>query len=199
MYRLFYNYPISKDVLFVLIDPSAPVTKTMRVGEVVALYDEERLVGYNIFDVSKTVKLNAHGIIFYPDPRLIDAINAILSRNGFDPLPYLDRSGFEVLEILSTEEHPLDEKASIVALRGKGEETFWTVSKAKNLLPSLRVVAAMDGAILRDGTLFHKRIEKNLPIDVFLMSPKMLGLGEEEDVAFVVEEQNVALGHDFFE
>lgn len=199
MYRLFYNYPVSKDVLFVLIDPNAPVTKTKAAGEVVALYNEDRLVGYNIFDVSKTVKLSAHGIIFYPDPRLIDAINAILSRNGFDLLPYLDQSGFEVLEISSIEEHPLDEKASIVTLKGKGGETFGTVSKAKNLLPSLRVVAAMDGAILSDGTLFHKRIEKNLPIDVLLMSPKMLGLGEEEDVVFVVEEKNAPLGSDFFE
>lgn len=199
MYRLFYNYPVSKDVLFVLIDPSAPVTKTETEGEVVALYNEDRLIGYNIFDVSKTVKLSAHGIIFYPDPRLVDAINAILSRNGFDPLPYAVRSGFEVLEVVSIEEHPLDEKAFIVTLKGKEGETFGTVSKARNLAPSLRVVAAMDGAILSDGTLFRKRVEKNLPIDVLLMSPKMLGLGEEEDVAFSLDDDKAPLGSDFFE
>ncbi|HBB05668.1 MAG TPA: hypothetical protein DCZ41_03685, partial [Firmicutes bacterium] len=70
MYRLFYNYPVSKDVLFVLIDPSKKVTKTKRVEEVEALYNEDELIGYNIFDVSKTVKLNADGIIFLPEKHL---------------------------------------------------------------------------------------------------------------------------------
>lgn len=198
MYRLFYNYGISKDVLFVLIDPSKKVTSTKRVEEVEALYHENELVGYNIFDVSKTVKINAEGIIFLPEPHLVDAINNILSRTGFSLLPKVMESGFVVLKILSLEEHPLDERASIVTLEGKNNEHFETVSKAKNLSVGDLCVAAKDGAILADGTLFRKGIEKNIPIDVLLMSPKMLKLGTEEDVLFVPKEGDYQIGDDFF-
>lgn len=198
MYRLFYNYGVSKDVLFVLIDPSKKVTSTKRVEEVEALYNENELVGYNIFDVSKTVKINAEGIIFLPEAHLVDAINNILSRTSFPLLPKAMESGFTVLKIQSLEEHPLDEKASIVTLEGKDGQRFETVSKAKNLSVGDLCVAAKDGAILADGTLFRKGIEKNIPIDVLLMSPKMLKLGTEEDVLFVPKEGDYQIGDDFF-
>ena len=198
MYRLFYNYPVSKDVLFVLIDPSKKVTKTKRVEEVEALYNEDELIGYNIFDVSKTVKLNADGIIFLPEKHLVDAINSILSRTGFEGLGYLKESGFVVLKILSLEEHPLDENASIVTLLGRNGEHFETVSKAKNLSVGSLCVAAKDGSILADGTLFKKRIEKNIPIDVFLMSSKMLKLSSQEDALFIPKEGDYQIGDDFF-
>ena len=198
MYRLFYNYAVSKDVLFVLIDPSKKVTSTKRVEEVEALYSEKELIGYNIFDISKTVKINADGIIFLPEAHLVDAINSVLSRTGFVPLPRVSESGFVVLKILSLEEHPLDEKASIVTLEGKNGEHFETVSKAKNLSVGSLCVAAQDGSVLADGTLFKKGIEKNIPIDVLLMSPKALKLGSEEDILFIPKDGDYQIGDDFF-
>ncbi|HBB05667.1 MAG TPA: hypothetical protein DCZ41_03680, partial [Firmicutes bacterium] len=127
-----------------------------------------------------------------------DAINSILSRTGFEGLGYLKESGFVVLKILSLEEHPLDENASIVTLLGRNGEHFETVSQAKNLSVGSLCVAAKDGSILADGTLFKKRIEKNIPIDVFLMSSKMLKLSSQEDALFIPKEGDYQIGDDFF-
>ncbi len=198
MYRLFYNHQISKDVLFVLIDPTKTVTSTKRNEEVVALYHDEEIVGYNIFDISKTVRIVSKGIIFCPDSKMIDAINSVLSRTGFPLLPYLSDSGYQVMRIVSVEEHPLDEKASIISLIGKDEKKYETVAKAKNIAIGSLCVAALSGSILSDGTLFVSKTEKNLPIDVLPMSPKMLKIGEEKDILFLPSEEDYAVGDDFF-
>ena len=50
MYRLFYNRSVSGDVLFVLLDPMKKATKTERRDEVEAIYHEDEVIGYNIFD-----------------------------------------------------------------------------------------------------------------------------------------------------
>ncbi len=198
MYRLFYNHQVSKDVLFVLIDPTKEITSTKRIEEVVALYHDEEIVGYNIFDISKTVRIQSKGIIFYPDSRLIDAINSVLSRTGFPLLPYPSESGYQVMRISSVEEHPLDEKASIVSLIGKDDKKYETVAKAKNIVVGSLCVAALNGSILSDGALFVSKTEKNLPIDVLLMSPKMLKIGEEKDILFSPSEEDYGVGDDFF-
>ena len=197
MYRLFYNRSVSGDVLFVLLDPMKKATKTERRDEVEAIYHEDEVIGYNIFDFSKTVRLNSHGAIFLPDDKLVDAVNSILSRTRFSLLPYPSSSGFRVMKILSLEEHPLNEKASIVLLLGEEGRTYATVSVANNLKVGSLYVAAMDKTILADGTMFVSHTEKNLPIDVLLMSPHQLKIGED-DLSVFSPDGGYQVGDDFF-
>jgi hypothetical protein len=41
MYRLFYNYDVSGDVLFILIDPEKKPTRTEKKNNVAAIYAGE--------------------------------------------------------------------------------------------------------------------------------------------------------------
>ena len=122
MFRLYYDHEASGDVMFVLIDPEAPVDEMRKGRRAAALYSKGRLVGYNIFNVSKTVKIRSKGMIAAPKEELLMAVNAILSGGGFEPLPEPTSSGYLEARILNLEEHPVDEEAKIVSL-SLGEKT----------------------------------------------------------------------------
>lgn len=195
MFRIFYDKRTLGDVMFILIDPEAKVDATKTEGQVTALFHEGKIVGYNVFDVSSTMKLPSKGAIFAPSDELLKVVNALLSLSGFASLPTPTSSMFKVMKILSLEEHPLDEKAKIVEL-GVQNERFSAVSSLNGLQVGMKVVVALDGCILHDGSLFHQGPRRNIPCDVQIMSGPELLLNDEKGSAF--EASNAQEGEDFF-
>ena len=199
MYRLFYNHPALKDVLIIVIDPEARVLKSETHNNVVALYGEnDKLVGYNIFHIDDVMKIKANGVIFVPDAKLLEVINSLLEREGLAPLPEIKDSGYRVAKVLSTEEHPLDEKALILKLQC-GEKTYETVSNLKGIEEGSMVVVALDGTILFDGSVYHAAVIKNINNDVKVLSPVELRLeGSEKDAFLLDDDPSFKDGEDFF-
>ena len=199
MYRLFYNHPALKDVLIIAIDPEARVLKSETHNNVVALYGEnDKLVGYNIFHIDDVMKIKANGVIFVPDAKLLEVINSLLEREGLAPLPEIKDSGYRVAKVLSTEEHPLDEKALILKLKC-GEKTYETVSSLKGIKEGSMVVVALDGTILFDGSVYHAAVIKNINNDVKVLSPVELRLeGSEKDAFLLDDDPSFKDGEDFF-
>ena len=199
MYRLFYNHPALKDVLIIVIDPEARVLKSETHNNVVALYGEnDKLVGYNIFHIDDVMKIKANGVIFVPDAKLLEVINSLLEREGLAPLPEIKDSGYRVAEVLSTEEHPLDEKALILKLQC-GEKTYETVSNLKGIEEGSMVVVALDGTILFDGSVYHAAVIKNINNDVKVLSPVELRLeGSMKDAFLLDDDPSFKDGEDFF-
>ena len=195
MYRLFYNRQNVGDVLFVVIDAHAYPDRSESVGEVTALYQGERLIGINLFDFGKTVKIKASGMIVSPEDVLIDAINAKLAQVNLPALPYCRDSGYKVAEVKNLEEHPLDEKSSIVTLM-VGEKTLTTVTRYRNLEIGKPIVVAVDGCIKFDGTVFEKKVVRNIPIECEVCCAADLRIGEEFKEAFIPED--MPFGSDFF-
>ena len=194
MYRLFYDKVVSGDILFVLISPEKKTSKTVKVGDLALLYSGEELTGINLFNASKVYPLASKGIIYAPKKELIDALNKVLVNAKVAPLPYLADSGFHLAKISAMEEHPLDEKAHILTL-SLGSEKKMTVSWYPNLSIGALVVVALDGTILRDGSVFHSFVSRNIPNEVSLMGSKDLGLPEGEG-AYLATSGNP--GDDFF-
>ena len=199
MYRLFYNHPALKDVLIIVIDPEARVLKSETHNNVVALYGEnDKLVGYNIFHIDDVMKIKANGVIFVPDAKLLEVINSLLEREGLTPLPEVKDSGYRVAKVLSTEEHPLDEKALILKLEC-GEKTYETVSSLKGIKEGSMVVVALDGTILYDGSMYHASVIKNINNDVKVLSPAELRIeGSEKDAFLLDDDPSFKGGEDFF-
>ncbi len=196
MYRLFYDFESNGDVLFVVISPEKKPDEIKTNGDVTCLYANKELVGINIFNVSRVAKLKSHGAIFAPDSLLLETINNILANSGAPKLEESNDSGFKVLSISNLEEHPLDEKAQIVTLKGTNEKTYQAVSYYKNLTIGEKVVCALDGTILYDGSLFSKKSVKNIPVDVTLCSGKELKVSDSFQEAFIPE--GYTEGEDFF-
>lgn len=199
MYRLFYNHQALKDVLIIVIDPEARVLKSEAHHDVVALYGEnDKLVGYNIFHIDDVLKIKANGAIFTPDAKLLGVINSLLEREGLSALPEMKDSGYRVAKVLSTEEHPLDEKALILKLQC-GEKTYETVSSLKGIKEGSMVVVAIDGTILYDGSVYHAAVIKNINNDVKVLSPIELKFEGSEKEAFLLDEDpSFKEGEDFF-
>ena len=199
MYRLFYNHQAIKDVLIVVIEPEARVLKSETHNNVVALYGEDnKLVGYNIFHIDDVMKIKANGVIFVPDSKLLEVVNSLLEREGLAPLPEVKDSGYRVAKVLSTEEHPLDEKALILKLQC-GDKTYETVSSLKDIKEGSMVVVALDGTILYDGNMYHRAVIKNINNDVKVLSPVELRLeGSEKDAFLLDEDPSFKDGEDFF-
>jgi len=194
MFRIFYNHEVSGDVIFILIDPEAEIDEVISQNEVTALKHEGQIVGYNIFKASSFVKLHSKGAIFAPTEELIKLINYVLVNAKFPELPKLDSSGFKVMKIIAIEEHPLNEKASIVTL-SCDKEKYSAVSSFTNLGIGKYVVVALNKTILFDGSVFHSDIDHNIRRDVAIMSGKELLISESQE-AFIVSD--IKEGDDFF-
>jgi hypothetical protein len=194
MYRLYYDYAVSGDVLFILLDPEKKVERTVTKGNVTALYAGEALVGVNLFAISQTVKITAKGMIVAPHRLLVAAINTLLAQAELPSLPLEEASGYQVAKIVSLEEHPLDEKARLVTLRS-GNETLSTVSWYPNLAVGASVVIATEGTIGFDGSVFHRSIVRNIPLDCAICSGAELRIGAPAG-AFLAE--GYPDGEDFF-
>ena len=195
MYRFFYNPDYVGDVLFIVTDPEAIPNKVIELDGLTALYRDDVLVGANLFGAGKAFGLKEKGMIVKIDENVICNVNELFSKNGLAPLEKNVDSGYLVAEVTKLEEHPLDERCNIVTSNLGGKE-LTTVSRYANLEVGLRIVVAIDGCIKFDGTAFHKKIVRNIPIECEVCSPFDLRLGEEGKSAFVVTDK--ASGEDFF-
>ncbi len=195
MIRYFYSRKTGGDVLYIVIEPSIIPDEIKNVDGVVALYKEGRLIGANLLDISKTIKIKSTGMIPSPSNVFVDAVNSLLAKAGVSPLPYCEDSYYEVGEVTKIEEHPLDEKLSIVTLKGKDKE-YQTVTRYHNFVVGDLLVYAKSGCIKFDGTSFFSHKSRNIDIDVELCSGKDLRLNEEEKEAFLAKESKQ--GEDFF-
>ena len=56
-YGLYYNHNLIGDILLVIFNPNAIPTKIITKDNIVALYKEEELIGYNFLDISEDIKI----------------------------------------------------------------------------------------------------------------------------------------------
>lgn len=188
MYRLFYNHSALKGVLVIVINPEAQVASSKEKGNVVAVYDKDKnLIGINIFHIDDVMKIKANGVIFVPSEKLLEIINNILTKEGFDPLPPVLDSGYRVAKVSK-------KNLQSITLRC-AEEEYETQSDLKGIKEGSVVVIAVDGTILHNGSLFHKK-PKN---EARIMSAPELHIEGKEDEAFLLNEEPTFIpGEDFF-
>ncbi len=194
MYRFYYNRATGGDVLYCVIDPSSYPDETKKVGDVASLYHGKERVGINFLNISKTVKIKANGMMPMLSGPLLEVVNHMLVNASEEPLPPCPSSYYVIAEVLSTEEHPLDEKKKIVHL-SLGEKKLDTVTRYSNVTEGAKIVVALDRCLKADGTEFLAHTERNIPVDCEICSEKDLRLGEEDKLAFLAEG---IPGEDFF-
>ena len=190
-YSLYYAYKTIGDVLIVNIEPDLNPTSFKRNGDVVAIYNEEKLIGYNIFNFSRVVKIKMVGILYHPENVMIDIINSMLTNAGLDTLAYVKESGFvvgEVKECFMLEEDYMaiiDIKLSMVAGLSKVE-----------LNQGDKVVVAKEGTTLRDGKIVKQRVGEFGMTDCHICSGKDVFFDETETP--LILDKDIETGIDFF-
>jgi len=86
MYKMFYDYKGSGDILFIKFSDATP-NKTISYDEhVIALYHDTTLVEIDIVNMSKISKIFYEGEILNPSKEFLTLINHILVNAGMDAL-----------------------------------------------------------------------------------------------------------------
>ena len=190
-YSLYYAYKTIGDVLIVDIEPDLYPTSFKRSGDVVAIYNGDKVIGYNIFDFSRVVKIKMVGILYHPENVMIDIINSMLTNAGLDTLAYVKESGFvvgEVKECFQLERDymaMIDIKDCMVAGLSKVE-----------LNQGDKVVVAKVDTTLRDGKIVKQRVGEFGMTDCHICSGKDVFFDESETTLLL--DKDIETGIDFF-
>lgn len=198
-YGIYYNKKKLGDILFIIIENELIPNNVVKNDNVVSLYKDEKLVGINIFDISKIVKIKSNGFIPQISNEFVDVINSILSNHNLEKLPYLENSGFIVSKIVEIEEHPESEHLHICKV-DTGKEILQIVCGAKNARKDLITVCALPYSYMPSG----KQIIPSKLLDEksfgMLCSGKELNLEGELNKPGLIElnSEDYQVGQDFF-
>lgn len=93
-YGLFNHHDIDNTLVILFSDKH--ITGKKMNGEVTLLFNQEELIGYEIFNFIRYAKIKYSGIIFLPANPLVDVINSVLLNNNVEPINYKKESGYVV-------------------------------------------------------------------------------------------------------
>ncbi len=188
--RVFKNSLAFDKWIFVLIQ-NGNVNKVKEFDCVYGLYDSnERLLGYNINDKENLFKDEANGYIV-SSIQLQDKVNTYLNKSGLSLIQFDLTSYFKVGEIISYEKVDGSDHLNICQVDIKSE-ILQIVCGAKNVKENIKVVVALDGAILPDGKLIEKGQLRGIDSQGMLCSAYELKLSEKTNQGIlIVEKQEV--------
>lgn len=178
-YHAFY---INDDLIIRI--KNKPTTSYEKKGNVVALYNGDELVGYNIFNYQDSnleqglVKLN-QGIH--------ENINNILSSEDLPTLELDIQPKFVVGYVESLEKHPESTKLNIAQV-DLGNEKTQIVCGAANIAQGQKVVVALVGAVLKDGLWIAPGKLLKVDSNGMICSLKELGLATESQGIHVLDD-----------
>lgn len=198
-YGIYYNHETIGDTLIIEFKPNEYPNKKIIKDNITVLYKDEDLVGINIFDISKIIKIHANGFIPNLNEDVLKVINYALENAGIAPLEYQKESGFKVAKIIDIEEHPDSEHLHICKVDIGEKEPLQIVCGAYNARENLICVCATPYTFMPDG----KQIlpGKLLKIDSFgmLCSGRELHLEGYENKRGLLElDESYKVGEDFF-
>ena len=150
-YALYYDYETIGDVLLVVIKPTVIPTKEVKINDVVALYNKDELIGINIFNISKVIKIKAKGLIPLINEDILNVINHILENANLEKLPIQIESGFRVAKIVDIDEHPDSEHLHICMVDIGDKEPLQIVCGASNARKDLACVCATPFTFMPNG------------------------------------------------
>jgi tRNA-binding protein len=203
----FYNKEGIGDVLLVRLIKNGKTVKTKDISQIVTiLYNEQdQVIGYNFFNVSKQVNLEYSGRIMNPKKdeelmKFIDESNAFLRLRDKN-LPLLDfeeNSGFVVGKVISCVDHPSSNHLHVCKV-DVGSEVLPIVCGASNVSENAKVVVATINAVMNDGSVISEgsllgEISKGM-----LCSKRELGLTKStERTGLLLLDDSFEIGKDFF-
>lgn len=197
MYRLFYNYHTLGDVLMIVFNNQKRATHLDKRNDVTLIYSDFELIGINLFNISKIVRIKAQGMIVSPAKEFLEVINHILKNEGLETLNEQSESGFvagQILELIESEDHPFK-----IAKVDIGSRVIYTKSENEEIAPYSMVVIALADTLLFDGETVAVETHDGMYFEGRICTYKDLNLespkGDEK--TYIIEEF-MEIGQDFF-
>ena len=193
----FYNRKLIGDVLLMVIDNEAQATHIETRDDICVIYNNDKVIGINVFNISEVVKFKNEGRIVLPSDTVIDIINARLEAFNIEKLDYVTETGFKVGKILSVEEHPESTHLHCLKVDVK-DQVLDIVCGAINVKEDMLVVVATIGTTMMDGTVIKPGKLLGEISNGMCCSPRELGIKIEYPPHHLLELEDVEIGSDFF-
>ena len=195
----FYNRKLIGDVLLIVIDNDAQATHIETKDDICVIYNNDRVIGINVFNISEVIKFKNEGRIILPPDTVIDIINNRLASFNIEKLDYVKETGFKVGRILTVEEHPESSHLHCLTVDVK-DEVLDIVCGAVNVKENMLVVVATVGTTMMDGTVIKPGKLLGEVSNGMCCSPRELGIKIEylPHHLLELEEDKVEVGQDFF-
>ena len=150
-YGVFYNYKTIGDVLLIIFDQRENPDEVIKQDDVVVIKKNKKIIGINIFNISKIMKIKANGFIPLLDDKVLDVINHILENHNLPILEKQKNSGFVVAKITNIEEHPDSDHLHICNVDVGEDKELQIVCGAFNAKKDLICVCALPYAFMPSG------------------------------------------------
>lgn len=193
----FYNRKLIGDVLLIVVDNDAPATHIETKDDICVIFNNDRVIGINFFNVSNVIKFKSEGRILLPSDTVIDIINNRLEEFGIEKLDYVKETGFKVGRILEVEEHPESNHLHCLKVDIQSE-VLDIVCGAVNVKEDMLVVVATVGTTMMDGTVIKPGKLLGEVSNGMCCSPKELGLKIDYPPHHLLVLEDVEIGQDFF-
>ena len=174
------------------------VEKTVTEKNITKLLNKDKLIGLNIFDAS-LFSDHKDGFI-YPQDKVLKTLNSYLEDHDLDIHFAYDKNAYlKVAEVLEVAKVDGSDNLSLCKV-SVGAKEYSMICGAKNVKAGMKTIAALDNALLYDGT----KISEGEVLGVFsqgmLCSLKELGLDPERKMSGIVElDQDEIVGKSFFD
>lgn len=197
--NLFYNPQFVGDVAFLQIDPVDGELSYNQKGNVVEITNDNKVVGYNIFDASKVATINGNGHIKL-DENLLEALQQSITQAGFDYIIDADLSPKFVVGYVETKDkHPDADKLSVLNVN-IGTDTLQIVCGAPNVEAGQKVVVAKVGAVMPSGMVIKDAELRGVASSGMICSMKELDLpNAPQEKGIMVLSDRYDIGQPFFE
>ena len=147
--RIYKNSKMFTYVIMVEIKDKK-VESVSKENNIVQLFNNGEILGFNIFDES-LFSSYADGFI-YPEAKVLSELNAYLKENNLDyNFTYNKRDYLQVAEVLEVNKVEGSDNLSLCKVLVKDQE-YSMICGASNVKVGMKTIAALDNALLSDGS-----------------------------------------------
>lgn len=198
-YGVFYNYKTIGDVLLIIFDQRENPDEVIKQDDVVVIKKNKKIIGINIFNISKIMKIKANGFIPLLDDKVLDVINHILENHNLPILEKQINSGFVVAKITNIEEHPDSDHLHVCNVDVGEDKELQIVCGAFNAKKDLICVCALPYAFMPSGKQIIPGKLLGIDSNGMLCSGRELSLDGYENKRGLLElDDTYKVGSDFF-
>jgi tRNA-binding EMAP/Myf-like protein len=185
------------DLLALYLQPNLTANRSVRFGDLVLIYHDQTLIGINLYQPKTYLPSLTAGILRRAEASWLETLNTLLKNAGVkDSLPPF-HSGFSIGEITQIETHP-DADQLFVCQVNLGQKTIQVVTNSKKVKPLDKVVVALPGTLLNDGSFIQEGVMMQVTSQGMFCSEKTLGISPETQVGVLVLPQTAIIGKDFY-
>ncbi|MCD8827912.1 YtpR family tRNA-binding protein [Staphylococcus gallinarum] len=197
--NLFYNNEAVGDVAFLQIEVTEGPFDYVTKGDVVEIRNNDQVVGYNIFNISKKSQISGNGHIKLTEA-LVAELQTAITDAGFDYKLNADFSPKFVVGYVETKEkHPDADKLSVLKV-DIATEQLQIVCGAPNVEAGQKVVVAKVGAVMPSGMVIKDAELRGVASSGMICSMKELNLpNAPQEKGIMVLSDDYTVGQAFFE